>query len=585
MVTVAPKGRTARQRHRLISEPFTRVGGFLVVTKKGSPEMLLILSGAYVESELFSEFGKIPPSFLPVGNRRLYCYQIEQVGRFYSDIHLTLPDDFEVGEADINYLKSHRIRLYRTNAGLSLGEAVRAFLGNTETDGRLDILYGDTLITDADFDSTDWLAVGTSDEYYHWYHEMPHDGQPGGTWAGMFSFSDSRLLYRKLSEVGDFITAVKCYGESVPRMERKQVERWLDFGHVHTYFDSKRLITTERRFNHLTIVDGVLTKSSDDSRKMRAEAAWFEDAPSKVKVFLPNLIAKQDKEPVSYSLEYLALATLNELYVFGRLPGRVWKKILSACDTYFRAASLVPVDAPLAKDFVEITYLKKTVDRLKEFSKQSGVDLQSSWTLNGIHTPSLLTMAHEAASATMSQPPVASFIHGDFCFSNIFFDFRSGRLKMVDPRGIDAEGRVTQYGDFRYEIGKLAHSILGLYDFIIARHFSVDVDGNAVSFRVLADMSAPVQDIFLKTKFLGRTPAQWDCYPIMLLLFLSMLPLHVEDPIRQQALMANCLRLYVDWKSEVKADEAMHHELDQDKLAEAIPPVFAELPLSDGVKR
>jgi len=547
--------------------------------------MLLILSGAYVESELFSEFGKIPPSFLPVGNRRLYCYQIEQVGRFYSDIHLTLPDDFEIGEADINYLKAHRVRVYRTNAGLSLGEAVRAYLGNTETGGRMDILYGDTLITDADLDSTDWLAVGTSDEYYHWYHEMPHDGQPGGTWAGMFSFSDSKLLYRKLSEVGDFITAVKCYGESVPRMERKQVERWLDFGHVHTYFDSKRLITTERHFNHLTIADGVLTKSSDDPKKILAEAAWYENAPPGVKVFLPNLISKQESTPVSYSLEYLSLATLSELYVFGRLPGRVWKKIFSACDTYFEAASLVPVRAPLPKDFVEITYLKKTVDRLKEFSGQTGVDLQSSWTFNGIVTPSLLTMTYEAAAATMSQAPVSSFIHGDFCFSNIFFDFRSGRLKMVDPRGIDAEGRITQYGDFRYEVGKLAHSILGLYDFIIARHFSVDIAGSSVSFRVLADTSSCVQDIFLKTRFMGRTPDHWDCYPVMLLLFLSMLPLHVDDPVRQQALMANCLRLYLEWKRDVKADEALHEQLEEDKMTQGGPAMIAGLPLSEGVKR
>jgi len=37
---------------------------------------------------------------------------------------------------------------------------------------------------------------------------------------------------------------------------------------------------------------------------------------------------------------------------------------------------------------------------------------------------------------------------------------------------------------------------------------------------------------------------------VMVLLFLSMLPLHADDPRRQQALMANGIRLYLEWKSD-----------------------------------
>jgi hypothetical protein len=36
----------------------------------------------------------------------------------------------------------------------------------------------------------------------------------------------------------------------------------------------------------------------------------------------------------------------------------------------------------------------------------------------------------------------------------------------------------------------------------------------------------------------------------MVLLFLSMLPLHADDPRRQQALMANGIRLYLEWTSD-----------------------------------
>jgi len=172
------------------------------------------------------------------------------------------------------------------------------------------------------------------------------------------------------------------------------------------------------------------------------------------------------------------------------------KKILSACDTYFHATALVPVAMPLEKNFSEITYLKKTIDRLTEFSHQTGTDLQCPWLLNNMRTPSLLSITHEAAQAVMARSPAPSFIHGDFCFSNIFFDFRSGRLKVVDPRGLDAQGRITPYGDFRYEIGKLAHSVIGLYDHIVAGHFSMSMDHHSIRFKVLADKSMPLQKFF-----------------------------------------------------------------------------------------
>ncbi len=523
--------------------------------------MLLITSGEYVETELFAEFGKIPPAFLPVGNKRLYTYQIGHFARFYEHICLTIPDDFELDRADELYLRRHNVRLYRTSAGMPLGSAVRDFLAGTETCGRIDILYGDTLIADDHLDGTDWLAVGDSDENYHWHHEVPRNGQPGGTWTGMFSFSDARLLRDRLQDEPDFIAAVSGYGESVGQLEHKVVSKWLDFGHIHTYFDSKREITTQRHFNQLQVSDGVLTKSSTDTRKMTAEADWFERAPPTVKPFLPNFIARKEDAPAGYLLEYLHLAALNELYVFGRLPPRVWKKIFSACDAYLRAASHVPLPAPLPIESAKATYLTKTLQRLQTFSEQTGVDLEQAWMFNGRVTPSLRAMADEAADAVLAHPDAGSFIHGDFCFSNILFDFRAGRLKLIDPRGLDAQGNTTSFGDMRYEIGKLTHSVLGLYDFIVAGFFTLAVEGENIQFRVFADRSDFVKTLFLETEFLGRRPASWDCYPVMLLLFLSMLPLHVDNVQRQQALMANCMRVYLEWKS--KHDHHTHGGTEQ----------------------
>lgn len=520
--------------------------------------MLLITSGAYVESELASEFGRIPPAFLPVGNRRLYTYQIRQIGRLHERVCLTLPGDFLLDEADALYLREQGVTLFRTTPGASLGAAVHEFLCAARTDGPLDILYGDTLIADPLREGSDWLAVGHTDEYYDWHHEAPAWGQPGGTWTGMFSFSDAILLRDKLAAAGDFIAAVGAYDRHIGGLAHWQVARWLDFGHVHTYFDSKRIITTQRHFNRLRVADGVVTKSGEDSAKIMAEASWFEQAPAPIKPFLAPYICRVDGEDSGYQLEYLHLAALNELYVFGRLPERVWRRIFHACDAYLRtASSLAPapesepalLPAQLSHS-VRLTYLDKTMQRLGAYAAQAGVDLDAPWTLNGRAAPSLRAIAHEAAEALLATAPSPSFLHGDFCFSNILFDFRAGRVKTLDPRGTDALGRPSRFGDLRYDLGKLAHSVLGLYDFIVAGFYLLQAEGRDLSFRVLSERCLPVQRLFVHTPFAGRVPAQWQCHPVMVLLFLSMLPLHADDPRRQQALMANGIRLYLEWKSD-----------------------------------
>jgi hypothetical protein len=514
--------------------------------------MLLIASGAYVESELAAEFGRIPPAFLPVGNRRLYSCQIRQVARADRRTCLTLPEDFTLDEADALDLQALDVDVFRTTPGAPLGAALREFLDRHPSAGSLDILYGDTLVTDPPRADSDWLAVGHTDENYDWHHEAPGAERPGGTWTGLFSFSDAALLRQTLADTDDFIAAVDAYDRRIGGLSHWEVSRWLDFGHVHTYYASKRIITTERHFNQLRVADGVVTKSGLDGAKILAEAAWFEQAPPLIKPYLAPYICRTggaDGSDAGYQLEYLHLATLNELYVFGRLPERVWRRIFLACDAYLRTASRLPV-APLDPELTRQTYRDKTLQRLEAYAAQAGIDLDAPWTFNGRTVPGLRAMAEEAGAALLRDQAVPAFLHGDFCFSNILFDFRAGRVKMIDPRGTDALGRPSRFGDLRYDLGKLAHSVLGLYDFIVAGFYLLRREGQALQFRVLSERCTPVQRLFAATRFAGHLPAQWQCHPVMVLLFLSMLPLHADDPRRQQALMANGIRLYLEWKSD-----------------------------------
>ena len=58
--------------------------------------MFLITSGAYLHEEMKSEFGTIPPTFLPLGNRKLIHFQLELVEKYFPNqpIYISVPRKF-----------------------------------------------------------------------------------------------------------------------------------------------------------------------------------------------------------------------------------------------------------------------------------------------------------------------------------------------------------------------------------------------------------------------------------------------------------------------------------------------------------
>ena len=56
-------------------------------------------------------------------------------------------------------------------------------------------------------------------------------------------------------------------------------------------------------------------------------------------------------------------------------------------------------------------------------------------------------------------------------FKQYFILISNQTIKIIDPRGHDHNGKNTIYGDLRYDLSKLTHSLIGPYDFIIAGRY------------------------------------------------------------------------------------------------------------------
>jgi hypothetical protein len=151
-----------------------------------------------------------------------------------------------------------------------------------------------------------------------------------------------------------------------------------------------------------------------------------------------------------------------------------------------------------------------------------------------------------AALIGPAKPEEYGILHGDFCLSNILFDFRRSAVKLIDPRGYIVPDMPAIHGDTRYDLGKFHHSIGGGYDFIVAGYFTLSRDGaRALSFEVAeAQYQRAIEYLFLEIVCEGDTAKLQTAAAISVLLFLSMLTLHGDNSERQWALFANALRIY-----------------------------------------
>lgn len=526
-----------------------------------SQAVLLIASGAYVEPELAVEFGRVPPSFLPLGNKRLYEHQHAEFGLGKCRILLSVPDSFVPDSMDLARLHALGIELIAVPEHLTLGESVVYVINVSAIAGApLMLLHGDTLLTGIEGFAGDAVSIETDPQPdYLWggallegenVQIVPHGEAPAvnAVLTGFFSFRDSTRLVQCITRAGGvFLDGLRAYGGVNPFSPLGSTA-WFDFGHAGTYHRSRRRVTTQREFNSLTVTSRSVTKSGVKHQKIEAEARWFEQLPEALRLYTPAYLGRRDVNGrVGYALEYMHLPTLSDLFVFGRLRVEAWKKILDACDEVLCAMSSHKAPDSDRPCSVPDLYLEKTVERLEMYARATGVNLHAPCRYASGWLPSLMQMAQLAASAVPATEPLDSrLIHGDFCFSNLLFDVRAGLVLMIDPRGLDSTGKFTAWGDPRYDIAKLHHSIVGLYDHIVAGNFQLHSHGQLdVKLELPDDPRIRfIGEEFMRRSFGGLCPTECFSLPISVLLFLSMLPLHADNPKRQHALMANAMRLF-----------------------------------------
>jgi hypothetical protein len=194
-------------------------------------------------------------------------------------------------------------------------------------------------------------------------------------------------------------------------------------------------------------------------------------------------------------------------------------------------------------------YKGKTLDRIKHLKMQNvywkrlmsldtlSINERSYKNINCYDKIMLSRCEYLADTATFS------IMHGDYCFSNILIDPSNFIFKMIDPRGRVKKTR-SVFGDPRYDIAKLRHSVCGMYDFIVNGLYRLEEIQDAFHCEILIpDGYSAMPTLFDEYAQRYRFVVE-DIRFIEGLLFLSMVPLHKDDFIRQKMLYLKAVLIF-----------------------------------------
>jgi len=336
---------------------------------------------------------------------------------------------------------------------------------------------------------------------------------------------------------------------------------WLDCGNPDRQASSHRTLLQKRDFNELSIdsVLGTVTKRSRYVEKFLDEINYLRLLPPKLAVLFPRVIDfSTDWQDPYLTLEYYGYPTLAEVFVFENVDPGIWEQIF----VHLRDILLEGFMAhrrPLAEGVLEEMYLGKTRKRLEAMQAPDELLALARHAgpviVNGQEVPNIPELWDRLSVEVdrLAQNVQGCVVHGDLCLSNILYDLRSRVCKMLDPRG--SFGAAGIYGDPRYDVAKLFHSIYGLYDFITNDLFDVSIDGSEVTLNIRCrPQHRQIQQRFEKVFF-----PQFDRREILLitgLLFASMPALHYDAPRRQMAMYARALQLFGELFSPALAAQA-----------------------------
>ena len=424
------------------------------------------------------------------------------------------------------------------------------------------IILGDTIINDeltskmnqGDFvgyklvsDYSRWCLMKTQNNIITEFIDKPdNDPKTRKAVIGIYYFTNiiylkaciDKIIKNNIRIKNEFqlSSAMEIYMETI-NLFAIEFKEWFDCGEVDSFNKTRKNIT--RHFNSIEITDdNTIIKRSDNENKINQEINWYLNLPNKLRVYVPQLIDySMLKNNVFYELEYINFSPMQELFLYNLPSNEDWEKFFNNILNMIERFKLYSTKARFnSKEHVNEILINKTEKRIEDIKKNDyfySLMNYSSITINNnvyknfkLIWPEIKKYVEDNILQNASQ--YWQIIHGDLFFGNILYDVNSETLKILDPRGnVGIDG---VYGDIRYDIAKLMHSIIGRYDFIINDLFAIIQEKDNIVEYILYDSPKHLEIESIFNSIVEKNGYNIEEILVITgLLFISMIPLHSEN--------------------------------------------------------
>lgn len=369
-----------------------------------------------------------------------------------------------------------------------------------------------------------------------------------------YFFSDAEAYIEKMDSL--YKNNLNYFQDGGKIFENVKADCFYDFSFYSEFLKYISGGFQARYFNSLVADEYVVTKRSSDKNKMKKEYTYYYLLPPEMQAWcvLP-FDYREEAEYASYSMERYGVTDMAIKWVHQSINLQEFEQFLKKAFMFITSRPQKSIEVEAYRRIQDQLYMDKVKQRLETLKKHVRFQELEAFLTHvegyaGIDDVFCsYYQLYEKIQVRCKPIPVLSIGHGDFCFSNILYDKQTHLMRLIDPKGALEEKEL--WTDPYYDIAKLSHSICGLYDLFNSGLFDITVNDD-MKLVLNLDHSREMQAY--RTAFQQALEQNGFSYLLTRIyeasLFLSMLPLHMDNPKKVLGFLLNAINIMKEIQAE-----------------------------------
>ncbi len=310
-----------------------------------------------------------------------------------------------------------------------------------------------------------------------------------------------------------------------------------------------------RYFNSIESTKYTVTKKSKDKKKMKMEYTYYWLLPENMKSWMVMPFDfKEENDYAQYTMERMPMTDVAIRWTHGAVDIEEFKCLLDKVFYFFSCRAKKDISKEEYQKTADKLYLNKVDSRieqlksLKEFETinhmiKDGTDFNSIDEIIDLYKEIYL---RETKKLYKQSKYISVIGHGDVFFANMLYSKEVNLLRLIDPKGALEEKDL--WTDPYYDIAKLSHSICGNYDFFNVAEYDIELNKNMKFDLNIHFDNKPYKEIF--KQYLTNNGFDYTLVRIYeASLFLSMLPLHIDNTHKVFGFLLNAINILEEIKN------------------------------------